>query len=354
MEMLMSTKFYVFIYLILPVIFSACGGKMSPQAESAANAGRALGAAQVSVQAEAQAAPALQAARLPAPEAAVSSAADAEVRQSLDEIAALERAGAWFQGIGLKEAVLKENSGDDAGAVIAAYKELSWAYGRGGLQKADIEKGLINLLEVKNSDAVVSAANAILAFEAGNWAAASAALEPLFDEQEEPDGFGRWMILVCALELNRQDRRAAAAYKAIRARYTQFPEYWYRGARAFTGAVAAEYAENCINLSAQGSFTGECRKILASFSGVKNEDSPSIKTKIEIENVISQSLNTGNPRLLEALFPLIGLPDNPYTIYAVGALRALTGIPGFREFFNRQADASSGRLSERLAYICRS
>jgi len=273
--------------------------------------------------------------------------------RSLDELAEIERAGSWFQGMALTESGLRENIGDYAGAVAAAYKEMAWAYGSGLIQKADIEEGLQNLLALKSEAAVVAAANAVLAFTGEQWTQAAAGLETLFDGFEEPDGFGSWMMLVCALEKDREDKRAGAAYKAIRARYVQFPEYWYRGARAFSGAVAAEYAENCINSAAQGPFAQECRKILASFSGLRTEDGLSIRTKREIESVISQSVNSGNPQLLDSLLPLIGLPDNPYTIYAVGALRALTSVPSFRNYFTGQAASSAGRLAERLSYICR-
>jgi len=288
---------------------------------------------------------------------------------SLDGMAELERSGAWIRGMAFTESGLRENSGDYAGAVAAAYKGLSWAYGMGQLQKIDIENGLLNALTSMNDSTVTASVNAIIAFSKGQWNEAAAGLAPLFNEFDEPDGFGRWMMLVCSLEKNKADslettlteaalegenRRTAAAYKSIRARYTPFPEYWYRGARAFSGAIAADYAETCINTSPQGPFADECRKILASFTGLKIEDGPAIKTKREIETIIAASINSGNPHILNSLLPLIGLPDNPFTVYTVGALRALTGIPVFRDYFNEKAGTSSGRLSERLIYICRS
>lgn len=281
-------------------------------------------------------------------------AADDETRRLLDELAEIERAGSWIQGMALAESGIRENAGDYAGAVAAAYKEMAMSYGRGFVQKEALEQGLLNALAQTNDEVVVTAVNSILAFARGQWDTANAGLCTLFDELEEPDGFGRWMILVCALETNRKDFQAAAAYKAIRARYSQFPEYWYRGARAFSGLIAAEYAEQCINSSPQGVFADECRKILASHAGLKNEDGLSIKTKTEIEAIISKSLNAGNPLLLDGLMPLISLPDNPYTIYAVGALKALTAAPKYRDYFNETASASKGRLAERLSYICRS
>jgi hypothetical protein len=275
------------------------------------------------------------------------------ILQTLDELAELERAGYWIQGMALTESSIRENTGDYAGAVAAAYKELAWAYGLGLIQKEELENGILNVLAVNNSETVYAAANAVLAFLRGQWDEAAAGLWLLFNhlELDEPDGFGRWMLLVCALETDNGDRRVGAAYRSIRARYTQFPEYWYRGARAFSGIIAAEFAENCINLSGQGPFANECRSILAVHAGLRIEDGPSIKTRREIDAIISQAVNTGSPQLLESLLPLISLSDNPYTTYVVGALRAIAGIPGFRDYFNAQAAAARGRLAERLSYI---
>ncbi|MCL2808617.1 MAG: hypothetical protein FWD24_00985 [Treponema sp.] len=276
--------------------------------------------------------------------------------QKLDELAELERAGTWIQGMALSESGIRENAGDYAGAVAAAYKELALAYGRGFIQKSDLENGLLNLLAVKGDESVTVAASSILAFLNEKWDEAGTGLMSLFNhlELDEPDGFGRWMILVCALEKDKSDKRAGAAYRSIRARYAQFPEYWYRGARVFSGIIAAEFAENCINSSPQGPFANECRLILASHTGLNPNDGLSIKTKLEIDSIIAQSVNSGNPQVLDSLFSLISLPDNPYTVYAVGIFCSLTSYPGFRDYFNLQAASAKGRLFERLSYICRS
>jgi len=294
--------------------------------------------------------------------------------RSLDEIAEIERAGAWFQGLSITESTIREKAGDYAGSVAAVYKELAWAYSMGLIKKEELEQGLNNVLAIQGDETVTRAANAILSFLNTQWDDAAAGLKTLFNELDEPDGFGRWLILVCALEkdkavssntdlftadsfvadLSAENRRISAAYKSIRARYLQFPEYWYRGARVFSGGIAAQYAENCINLSSQGPFADECRSILAANTGLKIEDGLSIKTKKEIETIISQSVNSSNPQILDSLLPLISLPDNPYTVYAVSALKTLTNIPKFNEYFNGHAAVSKGRLAERLSYICRS
>jgi hypothetical protein len=270
---------------------------------------------------------------------------------SLERIAEQERSGAFIQGLAIQESVIRENLGDLAGAVAAAYKELTWAYGMGLLQKEELEQGLNNALALGNLPS--QAARGILFFINGNWTAADSILRSMLDGAE-PDSCIQWMILCCALEQDRNDRRSAAAYRAIRARYEKFPEYWYRGARAFPAVIAAEYAEHCIALAPSGPFAGECRRILASCIGLNPGDGSILLSRSEIESLITMSVNQGDPALLSTLMPLVSLPDNSYTVYATGALRALSAIPKFREYFRELANRSSGRLSERLGYICRS
>jgi len=327
----MNFKFVFLLLILFVLFFSACGGGKASEAQAEKIT---LGD--------------------PSPTAELPS-----LFKSLDEIAEIERAGAWFQGLAITESTLREKAGDYAGSVAAAYKELAWAYGMGLIKKEELEKGLSNVLTIQGDESVTLAANSIISFVKKQWSSAAEGLEPLFNEADEPDGFGRWMILVCTLERNKADsavtdRHAGEAYKSIRARYSHFPEYWYRGARIFSGAIAAQYAENCINLSSQGPFADECRSILAANTGLKNEDGLSIKTKKEISAIISQSVNSSNPQVLDSLLPLIGLPDNPYTVYAVNALKTLTGIPKFNDYFSGHASGSKGRLAERLSYLCRS
>ena len=300
-------------------------------------------------------------------------AADMELLlQMLDELAEIERTGSWIQGMALTESGIRENAGDLAGAVVAAYKELTLAYGLGLIQIGDLEQSIRNVSSIENDGEVTACANAILAFINGRWDEAATLLGLFFEEADQPahyassgerlraiegfppDSFGRWMILVCALETNGDDRRTASMYRSIRARYAQFPEYWYRGARVFSGSIAAEFAENCVNSSPQGPFAEECREILAAYIGLKPEDGLSLRTKKEIEAIIGQSVNSANPQILDSLLPLIGLPDNLYTVYAVNELRALNSAQIFRDYFSRQAAASGGRLAERLIYINRS
>jgi uncharacterized membrane protein YhfC len=87
--------------------------------------------------------------------------------------------------------------------------------------------------------------------------------------------------------------------------------------------------------------------------GLQPENAPALKTRLEIEATVTQAVNQRNPELLSALLPLAALPDNPSTLYASGAMRALAGESLFRAWFTAEAGKARGRLAERLLYISR-
>jgi hypothetical protein len=286
---------------------------------------------------------------------------------SLDELAEAERSRGFTPGMALAESAIREWNGDYAGAVIAAFKELSWSYGYGGISRQSIAEGLEQLMALFSGDETaenaaipgpereraVKAARGALAFLAGEWEKAGELLSSVFAAEEEPDAFSQWMILVCAMEGEEPSRRIRAAYGAIRARYALFPEYWFRAARYALSGTSGEYAERCINLAPQGPFADLSRVILAESAGLSSQDGPALKSRTEIERVITQSVSAVDPELLGELFPLLDLPDNPYTLYATGALRALASQGGFKAYFVREASRKTGRLAERLLYVSR-
>jgi len=78
-----------------------------------------------------------------------------------------------------------------------------------------------------------------------------------------------------------------------------------------------------------------------------------LKTRMEIETAVKEAVNQRNPELLGPLLPLAALPDNPSTLYASGAMRALAAESIFRSWFSAEAEKARGRLAERLQYISR-
>jgi hypothetical protein len=294
----------------------------------------------------------------------------ASARITLEELAEAERTSGFSLGMGLTESMLRVEAGDYGGAMIAAYKELSWMYAYGGgLTPEHIEEGLSTALasyqveggdgpagdpstdSYKRMETAFLASRGILAFHRGQWAEAQRVLDRLFDPEDEPDSFAQWMRLVCVLEGGGAPRTALAAYGAIRARYETFPEYWYRGARHFAAPVRNDYAEICINLAPQGPYGEECRRIIAQGVGLSPAFGQDIMSRLEIEERVTRSIVSEDPGVLKELYPLLALPDNPYTLYAAGALRALAPVEGYREWFAGEAARSSGRLAERLRYI---
>ena len=347
--------FRIAMAVFLAAVFAACAGKISLPPES----------------------------EIPAqPEEPLETWNKADIVSDLDRIAEIERAGAFFPGLAIAESAMREKAGDLAGAAVAAYKELSWAYGYGSAAWGQIEEGLQNALILVGEGAVGtdlerSSASAALrgciAFAREEWGLAETLLAGVCGEAEEADSFLRWMLLVCAMEQrdknSQPSREIRSAYGIIRARYTLFPEYWYRGARAFSSrdgnesdeTIATSFAEQCINICPTGPFAADCRRMLAvhvglsglGFSPDAECDYSGLRTKAEIENTIRASVSGNNPSALEDLFPLIALPENPYTVFALGALKTLSSVPIFRSYFLAEANKSSGRLGERLNYISR-
>jgi hypothetical protein len=285
---------------------------------------------------------------------------DVPLDSALDEIAEVERSGGFVPGLGLAESKVREDAGDYAGAVLAVYKELAWAYALGAadVSKAAIREGLENLVNDETilphaREEIGAAVRAILAFYEGRYDEAEKLLVPLYGGDEEADGFARFLILACALERGNAGKSEKSGYGAIRARYEGFPEYWYHFARAEKNGAAGMYAERCINLAPEGPYAAECRIILAAAMGLEAQDAPALKTRLEIEAAITEAANQQNPALLSALLPLAALPDNPSTIYACGAMRSLSAEKTFKDWFAGEAEKARGRLAERLLYISR-
>jgi hypothetical protein len=282
-----------------------------------------------------------------------------ELYAQLDALAEAERRNGFAPGMGLSESALREEAADYAGALIAAYKELAYAYGAGLLDGEQIRQGLDAVMERfdprdgEKGQTILDAALALRAFLDGNFTLAGEFFAPL--SAEEPDSFAQWLYLVCRLEdglLKEQGNRAELVrYRALRLRYEYFTEYWYRLAR-FTKEAAA--AERCIDLAPQGPYALLCRNALAGHFGLPVSNSPALRTRGEIEQGVSASLAAGDPGALESFFPLLALEDNPLTLYALGAFQALAAAADFNAYFSAGEKLSSGRLKERLRFIVRS
>ena len=293
---------------------------------------------------------------------------DQQTITELDLIAEIERGGAFFPGLGFYESSLREAAGDFAGAALAAYKELSFAYGFGNLTGEQVESSLRSALiainvraggELEASTAEFMGAMALsgcIAFHNEDWEEAERYFSIIKEWYEEPDSFLNWIIMVIALEQAKDGN--VSGYSAIRSRYTQFPEYWFRGAKAFTAMgsdpnIAVMYAEHCINIKTDGPFASPSRRILAIHSGLMpvSEIYEKLFTRGEIEDKIQRSLKENNPNHLDELLLILSLPDNPYTFFALGAMSSILPNPQFQTYFQDIVLISEGLLKDRLLYL---
>lgn len=279
------------------------------------------------------------------------SAADAF--EALEALAARERAAGYVPGMGLEESTLRERQGDYGGAVLAAFKELLQLYGMGVLPQPELAARL-DAVEAAfpGNDDVAAAAAAARAYLEGEWAEVLPAAKVLAAAAAAPDDFAPWLVAACELELDPSDRSAGGRYAAARGRYAQSPAYWHHAARIGRGAAAMEAAEWCVSLSPSGPYAASARTILARESGLKPGDGPVLRTRLEIEAALSGLAAGGgdDAALLSELIPLLALPDNPYTLYALGGLRALCADGRIRTVVASARSRSSGRAAERLRY----
>lgn len=277
-------------------------------------------------------------------------------------LAESERSSGFATGSGMTEASLRERSGDWAGAVAAAFKELYWAYSLGapGMTSEVLRERLGAVAEgapAEAEEAVRGTARALEAFLLGRWDEARPALAR-FAEGREADSFLSWAAAACALASGGADGAALADYGMMRARYERLPAYWRflasaKAAKGEASALGADAAERCIALAPAGPFVSEARAALAVAAGLRPEDGPSMLARAEIEAAVGRAAGGRDPTSLSVLLPLLTLPDNPYTLYALGAVRAMAADEAFSRHLSERADASPGRLAERLRYAAR-
>ncbi|GAB1482970.1 hypothetical protein MASR2M78_17860 [Treponema sp.] len=278
----------------------------------------------------------------------------------LEKVAEMERSEGFVPGLALTASRLHEARGELGLAAIAAFKELRWAYALSPSPNAliteDIQRERLRALRAqyqskKDSETfrLLGTVDAILAFIDGRWKEAEAALSPVLAEDEEPDSFGHWMQLVCTLQQDYEKRSARNAYAAIRSRYQSFPEYWLYLAEFQNESLAMEAAERCVSLSPAGPWASRGRRRMALLAGLKAEDGGAILSRTEIEKHLTKLL-APNPELSDELKSLLSLDDNPYTLYALGALRSASEINELHTLLVEESEKARGTLASRLRY----
>lgn len=284
-----------------------------------------------------------------------------ELKQALGELAERERLGGYVPGLGLLESSLRERGGDLSGAVLAAYKELLWAYSRGPvpdnqgnapISSTTIEDSLqkIRSLFPQNKE-TVQAVDASVAFSRAQWSQAETLLATLSPIAEEGDSFFHLLLLICQGEQGKTGGDFFPNYGMLLGRFERFPPYWYHGMRFAHNQFSSEYAERCIDLAPQGPYADEARAWLAKAVGLKTQDGSALRTKAEIETLLRRALGTNQADVLLDLYPLLSLPDNPYTFFALASLGSVAQEGVFKPYLTASLRTATGRLAERLRFV---
>lgn len=284
-----------------------------------------------------------------------------ELKQALGELAERERLGGYVPGLGLIESSLRERGGDLTGAVLAAYKELLWAYSRGpapdnqgnaSISPTTIEDSLRKIRDLfPQNKETAQAVEASVAFSRFQWSQAETLLASLPSIAEEGDSFSRLLSLICQGEQGKTEGDFFPNYGMLQGRFERFPPYWYHGMRFSQNRFSSEYAERCIDLAPQGPYAGEARAYLAKAAGLRAQDGPALRTKAEIETLLRRALGANQADSLGDLYPLLSLPDNPYTFFALGVMGSVAQEKPFKDYFTASLSTATGRLAERLRYV---
>lgn len=277
------------------------------------------------------------------------------VSEALKIIADRERDGVYIPGLALQEAALHESDGDAGAALLAAFRELLWAYillpvdDEHALDKEQLLERIAGAAALyPDNEQLCTVHNALASYIKEDWQHAADLLASCIHEDDEPDAFVHFLHLSCLLEAGHDDESLRRSFALLRGRYESFPLYWFYAARF--GSRRLEAAEHCIALSPKGPYAQGARSILAELSGLEASDAEHLRIRAEIENAIEKSLSAKDPSLLHVLFPLLALPDNPFTLYALSSFRVLSEAHEYSLFFMDQSKQSSGRLAERLRY----
>ncbi|OHD19263.1 MAG: hypothetical protein A2087_09595 [Spirochaetes bacterium GWD1_61_31] len=278
-----------------------------------------------------------------------------------------ERRQGYQAGSGLVASSYYEQLGLVVPAVFAACADLSQAYATGMITIDDYAGSLnqlaANWMDQSSEDGrlVNQSIEAVRLFLASDWAGAEKILANLAGYTLHDDSFQAWMYLVAQIELNESrpyqgDQivvydQLATAYGSMMSRYRLLPQYWYYAMRInLNDSLAIDAAERCINLAPTGPFALLAREALAELWSLPKGAAVGLLTVQEIQDLIQTALADADLEQIKSLFPLLGLADNPATLYALGALQGLADNQIVRQWIQAESAKANGRLAERLRY----
>lgn len=273
---------------------------------------------------------------------------------TIKAIDSYEAAFPYEPGTGLVESAMKEKKGDMEGAVLAAFMDLEYARELGAVAKADLDKKIADLgaklgdKSFNPSGKGFKAVGAIKAFLKDDLAACAAGIA----ESGATGAFAAWLRALAPIAAGKE---ADQAYADLGKRLASFPAYWVYLATGSANAGKAQAdikaaAEKGIDLAPKGPYAPALRSMLAKLTGLGAEYAARIKTNAEIKDIGYRAASSRSPEVLESLWDILSLPDNEYTLFALGMVKGLSQDPRFLDALKAKLAAADGRLKERLTY----
>jgi hypothetical protein len=266
---------------------------------------------------------------------------------ALESLAQRERLYPYELGLGAVESSLLEKEKRLGEAVFAAFTDLAYAWSLGLCGEGDLEAGLRQAeAACAGKEGETEARLAVRALRAYRSGARAECLQALGSLGQKDDSFAAYARAVSSQDLG--------ALRLMENRYSGFPEYWLNRARLDPDATMARAAaERVISLAPHGPLQAAARSLVLDTLGLKGYRPELLLCPFEVDSCVRQSLGAGDPGLIDPCLATLELPDNPYSLYALGALKALSSDYAYqRRFTLRSAEEKkSPRLKERLAFL---
>lgn len=270
------------------------------------------------------------------------------------ELAEIERRQGYQSALGIEEIGLMLDEKDGAGFVFSVFKELVYAFDYGQHEELGTELDLLGEgvtsfgFEPLQVERALSAINAVRAFDGERWEDASRLIK-LTGNDVQADGFKNLLLAICRIEM---DSIPLEEFSIFQSRYRNLPRYWFYASRLDRHPeLAKDAAVRCILLSGSGPFSLKARESVCLHYGIEKSSASQLVLASESQLIIEEALYYSQPERLEMMLPVLSLPDNPDTLFALGALKSLAADRQIREWLYRKKAGAAGRLAERLIYV---
>jgi tetratricopeptide (TPR) repeat protein len=257
-------------------------------------------------------------------------------------------------GVGLLESGCYKRLGDFGAAILCTFKEYEHGRASGAFSEIALAEALDAVMgkgepkppsPMKELKSLIAS---LKAFVGGDWKAGAGVPEL---------GFGEYVALASRLEGGSASSSDLERYLLLEPSFKSFQSYYYhlwrgmrKDARSYSIKAARPILEKCVALSLASSMALESRRELGRLMGVGEASGGKLLVPAEIDAIFADLIAGAPFSRLEGVMATLDTPDNEYQFACVCALRRLSSDPAMRAYLETKANASSGKLRERLTY----